>query len=231
MLFIIIQWISAGGMCENSAVKVCHRGPGDEILDTQIINKSLPASDDYPVRIFVNITYSFMSSCPGPMGCVDNFELQVGTMKENGEMSYSIMPDHRIRDTNLSGTQHFYFDSSQGEDNFVLRLKGHPPMGVCLTISRVLVYRHECPDHEHLSTGLARRPATQSAIDKNVSVTAQCAENSHHSEWSIPDNLMCTPRGKWHNAGTQCICDLGYSNDDDPYKCEGKEIECFSYRA
>ena len=223
MLFIIIQWISAGEMCRNSAVEACHGGPGDEFLDTQIINKSLPAPDDYPVRIFVNITYSFMSSCPGPMGCVDNFELQVGTIKENGEMSYSdngIMPDHRIQDTTLSGTQHFYFNSSQDEDNFVLRLKGHPPRGVCLSISRVLVYRHECPGHERLSTGLAHRPATQSAIDKDVPVTAQCAENSNHSEWSRPHSLICTPRGEWVNDQTHCICDLGYSNDDEPDTCE-----------
>ena len=137
---IIIQWVSAGGMCENSAVEACHGCPGDKILDTQIINKSLPAPDDYPVRIFVNITYSFMSSYPGRIGCDDDFELQVGNMKD-GEMSYSdngIMPDHRIQDTTLSGTQHFYFDSSQGEDNFVLRLKD-PPRGVLIFIVLILL--------------------------------------------------------------------------------------------
>ena len=104
-------------------------------------------------------------------------------------------------------------------------------VGVCLTISRVLVYRHECPDHERLSTGLDCRPATQSAIDKNVPVTAQCAENSHHSEWNRPDHLMCTPRGDWLNDQTHCVCDLGYSNDDEPDKCESNESECFSYHA
>ena len=49
-----IQWTAAGGMCGDSADATHSDGDGNKILVTQIINKSLPAPDDYPVRVFVN---------------------------------------------------------------------------------------------------------------------------------------------------------------------------------
>ena len=223
LVWFSLQWYSAGGTCENTAVAVCSGYPGDKYLDTQVINKSLPAPDEYPVRVFVNITYSFMGHSPEEeQNCDDNFELLLGTL-ENDEISYSsnvIEPDHRILNNTLSGTQHFYFDSSPNNDRFVLRLRSRGG-GVCVTVSRVLVYRHECPGHEHLSTGLARRPATQAAIDGDVSVTPHCAENSNHSDISIPDILICTPEGLWLNDQTHCVCDQGYDNQEDSNKCEG----------
>ena len=221
--WLSLQWYSTGGACENTAVAVCSGGPGDKFLDTQVINKSLPAPDEYPVRVFVNITYSFMGRCPEEgQDCDEDFELLLGTL-ENDEISYSsdgIMPDHRIHDSTPSGIQHFYFDSSSNNDRFVLRQKSCGK-GVCVTVSRVLVYRHECPDHEHLSTGLTHRPATQAVFDRNVSVTPHCAENSNHSDISIPDLLICTPEGFWLNDLTHCVCDQGYDNHEDPTKCEG----------
>ena len=231
LVWFSLQWYS-DGTCKNSAVAVCSGEPGDKFLDTQVINKSLPAPDEYPIRVFVNITYSFMGHCPEerssrmPPGamkdCDGDFELLLGTF-ENDDISYSsngIEPDHRIHDSTLSGTQHFYFDSPPKNDNFVLRLRSRRG-GVCVTVSRMLVYHYECPGHDRQQTGLTRRPATQAAIDRNVSVTPHCAENSNHSEFSRPDILICTPEGLWLNALTHCVCDQGYDNHEDPTKCEG----------
>ena len=223
LVWFSLQWYSAGGACENSAVAVCSGRPGEKYLDTQVISKSLPAPDEYPVRVFVNITYSFMGRCPVPgQDCDEDFELLLGTLERN-EISYSsdgIIPDNRIHDSTPSGTQHFYFDSAPNNDRFALRLKSRGG-GVCVNVSRVLVYRHECPGHGRQPTGLTRRPATQAVFDRNVSVTPHCAENSNHTDISRPDSLICTPEGLWLNALTHCVCGQGYDNQEDRTKCEG----------
>ena len=90
---------------------------------------------------------------------------------------------------------------------------------MCINVSRVLVYRHECPGHEKLSTGLERRPATQAPVSGRVSAIPGCAENSNHSKDSRPERLVCTAEGNWLNDNTHCVCDIGYSRDGD--KCEG----------
>ena len=167
-----LQWYSTG-MCENSTVAVCAGGLGAKFLLTQHINKSVPAPDNYTVRVFVNITYSFMT-CPEGRDCDHDFELLIARYFDpfTGD---SIMPDSHIRDTTASGTQHFYFDVGVG---FNLALRSHHN-GVCVTVSRVLVYRHECPGQP---TGLTRRPATQAPVNDNVSAIPYCVENSHPTD-------------------------------------------------
>ena len=62
------QLYSAGGI--DSAVAVRSGELGDKLLEIQYINKSLPVPDEYPVRMFVNISYSFMD-CPDGRECDD----------------------------------------------------------------------------------------------------------------------------------------------------------------
>ena len=211
----MIQWIAAGGMCGDSAVAVCSRSEGNKVLLIQIIDKSLPAPDEYPVRVFVNISYSFMDCPPGPRqssNCDREFELQFAEMP--GDQVFAlrgsdIMPDNHIRDTEI-GEMQLYFDLNNNEDEqFRLALVSRSN-GACVTVSRVLVYRYECPDNERQSVGLTRRPATQAAINTDIFVTALCAENSNFSESSISDGLLCTTKGTWLNDQTVCECNPGY---------------------
>ena len=170
-----LQWYSTG-MCENSAVAVCAGGLGAKFLLIQRISKSVPAPDNYTVRVFVNITYSFMT-CPEGRDCDHDFELLIA--RNIGQYTGdSIMPDRHIRDTTASGTQHFYFDVGVDEGGFDLALRSRPK-GVCVTVSRVLVYRHECLGQP---TGLTRRPATQAPVNDNVSAIPYCVENSHPTD-------------------------------------------------
>jgi hypothetical protein len=219
-------WYS-GGVCGDSTVAVCSGEPGEKWLKTQYINKSLPAPDEYPVRVFVNITYTLtcpgMGSGVGPrmmMMCEREFELLIAHSKTGDYTGDNIMPTNRIehsQDTINSITKQFYFDVSEEEDGFFLALK-RSHKDVCINVSRVLVYRHECPGHEKLSVGLIRYPATQAPVNGTVSAMPYCAENSNHSKGSIPDRLVCTAEGEWMNDGTECECDMGYSRKGD--KCE-----------
>ena len=214
----ILQWYSTGGVCEDSAVTVCSGEPGEKWLRTQYINKSLPAPDEYPVRVFVNIIYSSLA-CPRS-SCDHDFELHIAQSTTSDSTGDGIMPNNLIplQNTAVSVTQQFYFDVNEAENGFSLVLISHPK-GVCINVSRVLVYRHECPGQEKLSTGLSRRPATQAPVSGRVSVIPYCVENSNHSKDSRPERLVCTAEGNWLNDNTHCVCDIGYSRDGD--KCEG----------
>ena len=79
-----------------------------------------------------------------------------------------------------------------------------------MTVSRVLVYRYECPGHDRLSVGLVRLPPTQAPVSGSVSVTPYCAENSHFPSFSNPTTLRCSSEGFWFNGQTVCECDTGF---------------------
>ena len=205
---------------------MCSGKPGEKWLYTQFINKTLPAPNTYPVRIFINISYSFLA-CPRD-DCEEDFELRVSyNGPDLSSFKDDIMPDHRIRnsDMNMNGTKHFHIDPDQSVDGFFLALKSRMK-GVCVNVSRVLVYRHECPGHDQLAVGLVRRPATQAPVTGNEPVTPQCAENSNHTAASMPNLLVCTSDGVWINDQTQCACNKGYKPTEDGENCEGKHIKC-----
>ena len=202
-------------MCENSAVDLCSGEPGEKWLKTQLINKSLPATDEYPVRVFVNITYSM--TCSNVTDCESDIELQVRLNNTNQTLmphagDYTI-PDNHTLDTAASGTQQFYFDLNKGVNMtlFVLTLISHSN-DTCVNVSRVLVYRHECPQ---LSIGLTRHPAIQAPISGAFSIIPCCTKNSHLSSQgrSVP---QCTSEGKWSaNDYEYCLCNMEYFREDD----------------
>ena len=206
----MLQWHSSGGVCEDSAVFVRSEEPGEKWLKTQYINKSLPAPDEYPVRVFVNITYSSLA-CSVRM-CDSDFELRIA---HNDTSRYTIMPMSNSPDIKDSDTKHFYFDLTASESGFSLALYinlSHD-RGVCINVSRVLVYRHECPEQ---TVGLTRYPATQAPVNGRESVRPYCANNSHPLN---SNSFVCTAEGEWMNDWTECECDIGYYRNGN--KCEG----------
>ena len=181
----------------------------------------------YPVRIFINISYSFVA-CPRDE-CDEDFELRVSY---NGPDLSSftkddIMPDHCIRnsDMNMNGTKHFHIDPDQSVDGFFLALRSRFKGG-CVNVTRVLVYQHECPGHDRQAIGLVRRPATQAPIAGTVPVTP---ENSNHTAASVPNLLRCTSDGVWLNDQTHCACNKGYKLTVEGENCEGKHIKCICH--
>ena len=202
-------------------VHLCFGQPGKKWLQTQFINKSLPAPDTYPVTIFVNVTVSGTCS---EADCDKDFELLVSHIIPGKPEVYSgegIRPDRYIplSRVNVSDTKQFSFDSQTNSSGFHIRLEANC---ACVTVSRVLVYRYECPGHDRQpSSGLARRPATQAPNAGAVFVRPFCAENSHFSDISNHNNLICLYNGTWLNGQAHCVCDDGYNNDRDADVCEG----------
>ena len=196
---------------------MCTGGPGEKHLQTQFINKSLPAPDTYPVRIYIDITYSF-TECP-KHGC--DVELHIVNHSKSFSFGENIMPDNYINSTNetSNGTKIFNFSSSTLSTGFNLTLISGEG---CVTVSRVLVYRYECPGHDRQPTvDLGRRPATQAPVRGFEPVTSYCAENSNFTGRRATRMLMCSSSGDWSGAPLPCQCDVGYSRNGNI--CEGKK--------
>ena len=195
---------------------MCAGGPGEKHLQTQFINKSLPAPDTYPVRIFIEITYSF-TECPKP-GCI--VELHVENHPESFSFGNGVIKHIESTNEIFNGTKKFNFISTNLSAGFNLKLISHEG---CVTVSRVLVYRYECPGHDRQPTvDLGRRPATQAPIIASVLVTSYCAENSNFTGQVLPMSLKCSPFGHWFGAALPCQCDVGYSRNGNI--CEGKNL-------
>ena len=215
-------------MCNSSSVSLCAGGSGGKKwLYTQFINKSLPAPDTYPVRIFVDVTYysyrcmphchhDILTNCtncdmPHRRGGIELLVSHADSGEYTGD---GITPKNVITYNETKTTKQFYFNTSSV---FSLALQATE---ACVTVSRVLVYRYECAGHDRLPTGLSRRPPTQAPDSGSVRVNPYCADHAHISAANGQNKLLCQYNGTWLNEQPQCVCDEGYNEDVDT--CQGK---------
>ena len=206
-----LQWSSVGGgTCADGIVAVC---PGNftTVLQTQVINKSLPAPDEYPVTVFVGIEYSI--SCPNGSNC--DFELQLmRTNRQTVPLAGNQLP-------HISPIYNIQFTANPNDFNqFQLSLVAHPSSG-CIEVTRLLVYLIQCPSRRSTDR-LALLPATQAPETGLVSVTPQCVENSALNPMNSAQ-LQCTSDALWmNNDETLCVCNEGYYNDNGI--CRGNKL-------
>ena len=214
-----LQWYSQG-TCAGGSASVC-AGGYDKRLRTQFINKNLPESHTDPVRIYVNVTYSF-TGCLGEQSHCD-VELFLANQSNGESSSYGsggIMPNNLIASSVSSGTKQFFFDSDTSVTGFLLALIS---VEACVTVSRVLVYRYECPGSDRLPpTSLLRHPATPAPVSGHIRpVKPYCAENAHLRDEN--STISCKPNGEWLNSNAQCECNSGYREDEEGTTCEGPQ--------
>lgn len=194
---------------------------GSSWVFTQYINKNAPSPVSYPVRVFVNITYTF-EQCHGSH-CRDFEVLKYITNTENPQRRTStrnydddIEPDSRINNDSTSSTANLHFDLSPTERGFYLALQERDDR-TCVTVNRVLVYLHICPSVE---VGLVHYPATPTKLSGSVMAMGMCTENAHHTELSRPNLLSCSSAGLWFNDQTLCECNQGYYRDSNDCECK-----------
>ena len=224
---------------------VADTGSQDNWLFTQYISKALPqtAADTYTVRVYVNITYTFLS-CRVRAYCREEFLLQNNiTNSEQQSLTCSrtsqfsdnaIMPSNIIRKSSNGETSTArYFDMTADQDGFYFALQdiGSGNLrGTCVAISKLIIYRHECRPQ---AVGLVRYPVTQAPADDtdNGKVTAECVPNAHRSSSSL--NVSCGTDGYWGSEIPTCVCNAGYQLGTDArgnQVCEG-EISIFAVLA
>ena len=209
-----LQWSSEGN-CSGGSASVCAGGGGKRLL-TQSISKSLPESHTDPLRIYVNVTYSF-TGCLGMQQHCD-VELLRAT-HSNGYGSDGIMPDNLIASGVYNGTKQFFFDSDTSVTGFFLALTS---VEACVNVSRVLVYRYECPGSDRLPpTSLLRRPATPAPVSGQLRpVMPYCAENAHLRDETLI--IACRAGGGWYDGEARCECDSGYREEGTT--CKGRQL-------
>ena len=219
-----LQWSSQGN-CSGGSASVCAQGSIEKGLLTQFINKSLPESHTDPLRIYVNVTYSF-TDCLGMQQHCD-VELLLANYSNNDRSGYGsggIMPDRLIEYTSSvsSGTKQFFFDSSTSVTGFYLALTS---IEACVNVSRVSVYRYECPGSDRLPpTSLLRRPATPAPASSGQlrHVTPYCADNAHLRNETL--TIACRSDGIWNDGGARCKCNSGYREDEEGTTCKGRQL-------
>ena len=218
-----LQWSSQGN-CSGGSASVCAGGGKGERLRTQSINKSLPESHTDPVRIYVNVTYSF-TECRGMMQKHCDVELFLANQSNGVSSSYSrggIMPDNLIASSVSSGTKQFFFDSHTSVTGFLLALRS---VEACVTVSRVLVYHYECPGSDTLPpTSLLCRPTTPAPVSSGQIrlVKPYCADNAHLRNETL--TIVCSSNGRWYDGKARCECDSGYREDEEGTTCKGRHI-------
>ena len=135
------------------------------------------------------------------------------------------MPDNRIEYNSSvsSGTKQFFFDSGTSVTGFFLALTSRE---ACVTVSRVLVYRYECPGSDRIPpTSLLRRPATPAPASSGQlrHVKPYCAENAHLRDEN--STIACTSGGRWNDGVVaRCECDSGYREDEEGTTCKGRQL-------
>ena len=116
----------------------------------------------------------------------------------------------------------FSFDSNEHYSRFYLVLRLHEA-AAALIVTRVLVYRYECPGSDRLPpTSLLCLPTTPTPVRGSVAVTPNCAENAHLST-GAHDSLVCSSDGTWLEISQiNCECNKGYKETENGTTCEGK---------
>ena len=217
---------------------VADSGPQNNSLFTQYISKALPqtAADTYTVRVYVNITYTFLS-CRVRANCreefllenyITNSEQQRLTCNQRGHFNGdAIIPNNVIRKSSNGETSTTrYFDMTTDQDGFYFAFQdiGSDDLrGTCVAISRLIIYRHECRAQ---AVGLVRYPTTQAPTSGTESVTTQCVPNAQKSSSSL--DVMCSSDGYWSSERPTCQCNIGYqmaTNGDGNQVCEGVQVK------
>ena len=111
-----------------------------------------------------------------------------------------------------SDTKHIFFDLPTFVTGFDLELL--TAEATCINVSRVLVYRYECP----AQIRPLYRPATQAPVNGSVLVTPNFT-NICFSGFAVVSTLTCTSEGKWLE------CDPGDNEFEYELMCKGKTLE------
>ena len=225
-------------------------GDQDNWLFTQYIENSInhTLNDTYQVKIMVNISFN-MQECQESDGCnprlrllslVRNNSERRNTCSTIGKYNTKIHPfvyfgPNESRpgpDGILTRSRYFYINTDRNgfyvalNDNTQFTRSGIQLGGSCVSITRLVVYRYECPAER---VGLTLYPVTPAPSGGTVLVQPQCVENAHRNSSSSHSLsvLTCNTDGDWdsENLLDRCSCDTGYvvvTDEDGNRKCRSK---------
>ena len=117
-----------------------------------------------------------------------------------------------------SSTTRSYFETypftlDPSETGFYVAIRDK---GTCVGISRLRVYRYNCPSRQ---VGLVLYPETPAPVSGSVNVNFSCVDNAYIPE-SENGTVTCYHNGTWSTA--VCECNVGYKNTGT--NCGGKSI-------
>ena len=230
--YLYLQWQQgAGGICRYQ-VRVCGFNQPGELQNnwffTQHISKDFdPNIYNYPVDIRVEIRYAGIS-CRKRHGCNPNFSIltyitnnpQLSSTQGNGYMNrnnymnnVTITPEQ----TSTSYTEIQSFTLQPSQIGLYVAIQDY---GTCLGISRMRVYRNNCPSYQDR---LVLYPDAPAPVSDSVPVVTSCVDNAEPIGSST---VMCGSDGTWRRATATCGCSPGYSVNGTLKGCDSKCISC-----
>ena len=126
-----------------------------------------------------------------------------------------------VSDGIMSFVEHQDIELDAHEDGFFLAVVD---LGTCVTLTRILVFYHVCP--EETSELVSRPEAIDSqSLGGSHSVVGECVENSS-TETGVHPVLVCGPMGQWQVI-VHCLCDPGYQLNTTQDQCTGRLMFVF----
>ena len=194
-------------------------------LFTQHISKDFDSDVyNYPVDIHVTMTYTGQS-CREQNGCDPRFyltyyatnEVQLPSTEGSGFMNTDNYPNNvtiRPERTSVSYTNTFSNLTLQpSQTGFYLAIFEH---GNCIGISRVRVFRYNCPSRQ---IGLVVYPDVPAPVSGSVTINVSCVDNA---EFSGSNQVTCGSDGTWGPENPVCQCSPGYELDSSNMGCIGR---------
>ena len=202
-------------------------------LFTQHINKDFNHTKyAYSVQIRVEVIYA-LQSCRDRLDCDMGFRLlnyitdtqQVADTTGDGYMNtenYDEFGRARPSSTTRSYFETYPFTLDASDTGFYVALRDK---GTCVGISRLRVYRYNCPSRQ---VGIVLYPETPAPETGSEGVDVSCVANANISG---SPQVICHSNGTWGPENPVCKCHCGY--EEDPPVCGGKYMEemtiyCFS---
>ena len=213
-----LQWAySIGGACarrvESSGVSSV---PQNNFAFTQYIKKDIPQgqSVNFPVRIFVRVTtYQACTPCGNP--CSVNILHRITENEGDQTMNDNYQMYTLLRTVGLQATdEEFNFDLNERQNGFYLAFQDN---SLCSGITRIIVYRFQCP--RRMPNSLTIHPASAASFSRDIDITPQCVSNAAISPSA--ESLVCTTMGEWV-GNPLCACLLGYMQSAGGDSCVGE---------
>ena len=211
-------------MCRWSVQSCGYRtGRQENWLFTQYILKDTPLNTDYNVSICIEIVYR-ISNCRPRHGCNPEIEWynfitdseQPREIYTNRDM-YNRIYFKRVTQTSPR-TEKICFNITVTQTGFYMAVRDP---NSCITISKVLVTRFQCPAKQE---DLVLYPETAAPVNNDMTVLTECVPNaSPVTELEV----TCDSTGYWAGVPT-CECNPGYKKRFDRQKrryfCEGMSV-------
>ena len=142
-------------------------------------------------------------------------------MKAEDKRNYEVLQLVSAKGSAIVGATAISFVPKESTQGFYM---GFRENGTCITLTRVLVYAHICPERVFRLVHHPQTFAPARNSGKTVDILGDCLPNSSQGKGTtIRPILRCAALGIWVET-EGCVCNPGFVYNEETEKCEGKVL-------